>query len=219
MADALADEQKPQPSYLSYCGIQAVYRAMLSLGTDVPFKKLIDRTYLGSSEGSSMTELSRAARDNGLYTLPLYHMRHAVLYDVRDPMILHIKVRPGGSVFNHWVLFMGMEGGKARICDRFSPMSEMPLEELSERWDGNGLVISNHEISAFSVYVTSISVFAFNALLAGALVGFLRFVQKWGVGRRDANSPMRWSPSAVRETCLLDSRSGTGRLRLSFNCT
>ncbi|SIO10104.1 Rhodanese-related sulfurtransferase [Singulisphaera sp. GP187] len=163
-----------QQTYSTYCGIQSLHRAMLSLDMNLPFESLVVRRYIGTQKGSSLSELRLAAKENGLYTLPLYHATTTSLSVVTNPTLLHVKSDPGNRDFDHWVLFMGIEKGTARICDGFKPMQLVTLADLGAIWDGNGLVVSNKPISASMYYAVSVVLYGCYLVLALICLKFLR---------------------------------------------
>ena len=158
--NAAGGAQEPDAESISnYCGVQCLYRAMLSLEITVTYEALVNPMYIGSKEGSSLTELSKAARDHGLYTLPVYHAVNMLLYSIQDPFLLHTKSKPGRDRFDHWVLFMGLEDGKARICDGWAKVKLVEFDQLAELWDGSGLIVSqsaDSDVHRISSVVTNV---------------------------------------------------------------
>jgi rhodanese-related sulfurtransferase len=148
---APAADRKPETSGGPYCGIYCLYAAFETLGIEVPFESLLRGEYVGSFQGSSLEELRRAAADHGAHALPLKAMTASSLRAADQPLILHVR-RPGyQSTYAHWVLFLGVEDGKARILDPPNGVDMMPFAELLALWDGTGLMVSREPVNGWSV--------------------------------------------------------------------
>jgi rhodanese-related sulfurtransferase len=63
------------------------------------------------------------------------------------PIILHVKPVARSNVYSHWVLFLGMEDGRARILDPPRAAEVVPLADVLARWDGTGIVVSEQAAS------------------------------------------------------------------------
>ena len=53
----------------SYCGITCLYTIMKLAGKEIDYRKLVKPEYIGSPKGSFLSELKKAAEDNGLYAV------------------------------------------------------------------------------------------------------------------------------------------------------
>ncbi len=147
-AFALASVLAPAPAAPAvtsggpYCGIYCVYSAARMLGKPADFAALLDRRYVGSYKGSTAAELQRAAADLGLSVTAMSGLTASSLRASRHPVLLHVR-RPGRKMpFAHWVLFAGVEGGRARVIDPPAGVELVPFAELAALWDGVGLVVS-----------------------------------------------------------------------------
>ncbi len=136
--------------------------------------------------GSSLRELKQAAEDCGACAQPLEGMTATTLRAARFPILLHVR-RPGrGMPYLHWVLFVGEDGGKARIID--PPFSEelLPFAELLALWDGVGLVVSNERVSRAQLLWPSWAEEGLLALFVGVTVGAV-----WSISRCRVSSIQR----------------------------
>ncbi len=160
-----------------YCGLYCIHSAMSSLGVDVPFESLLLPENVGQ-HGSSMETLDRIAREHGLESKIVNGWTTSMLLNTTCPMILHFKPEQDGIRYRHWVLYMGSDGGLARIYDGPRKI-DMRLSELASRWDGVALSVSkqpeSHAIARlgfvvdFCFYV-AVGVFAY-ALMQRVVVG------------------------------------------------
>ena len=68
-------------------------------------------------------------------------------------MILHVATDGQLKQYDHWVLFCGMENGKARLLDAPNPIELVPLSDILARWDGTALVVSAKQSGVRSIEV------------------------------------------------------------------
>jgi rhodanese-related sulfurtransferase len=98
-----------------------------------------------------VSELQRAVNDCGGYTQAMEGLGACALRASRHPVILHVR-RPGFHMpYAHWVLFLGVEGGKARIVDPPNSVQLMPFGELLALWDGVGLVVARKPVKTWPI--------------------------------------------------------------------
>ena len=126
-----------------YCGLYCLHAAAESLGKEIRFESLIDPRYIGSSEGSSISELTQAATDLGLHVKVLKNVTCNGLEHLSSPTILHVRENPTSPGNDHWVLVLGLGEGRVRIFDGAGKTEVMPLSRLAARWDGIALLISD----------------------------------------------------------------------------
>ena len=136
-----------------YCGLYCVYGALQSIGKEVPFETLLHPRYMSSWGGSSIGELRQAVIDAGAYAVALTGLGAEGLRSARHPMILHVASDGQLKRYNHWVVFCGMEDGKARLLDAPNPMQLVPLSDILARWDGTALVVSGEPSGVRSIEV------------------------------------------------------------------
>jgi rhodanese-related sulfurtransferase len=136
-----------------YCGLYCVYGALQAIGKDVPFETLLRPKYLSAREGSSVKELRQAVIDAGAHAVALSGLGAESLRSARQPMLLHVASDGQLQRYDHWVLFCGMEDGKARLLDAPNPMELVPLSDILARWAGTALVVSDRPIGVRSIEV------------------------------------------------------------------
>ena len=124
-----------------YCGIYAVYGAASALSARVEFDSLVDSRFVSSRAGSTTNDLVNAAKHLGVKAMPLSGLGSASLRESRDPLVLHIASFGQLEVYNHWLLFLGMENGKARTVDGTGSVHLMEVGELLARWDGVAVAV------------------------------------------------------------------------------
>lgn len=154
LAPQASKAEGPVPSEISggpYCGVYSVYAALRALDIDVRFEELLEHKYVGSYNGSSLGELSQAVVDFGCHAEAMQGLTAAALRAARHPIILHVR-RPGLNMpYAHWMLFLGVEGDKARIVDPPNDVQLLPFAELLALWDGTGLVVSQEGAATCSL--------------------------------------------------------------------
>ncbi len=169
----------------SYCGIYCVYAAVHGFGKSIDFKSLLNTKYVGTIYGSSIQELAVAVEDNGLHALPMMGLSRANLIGARTPIILHVSRQESPSYFGHWVLFLGMENGQAKILDVPHRPELMPVADVLARWDGVGLYISEQPLSPWQLKAESLFTGENFALFAALLIAtsiLQRMITKRGQG-------------------------------------
>ena len=105
-----------------FCGLYCIYAATRLLGKQVDFTDLLQSKYIGSLKGSSMSELEQAARDIGLFLEPIEKMSSVDLENCSYHVILHVKSDIISKTYNHYVLFLGVENGKAKLLNPPEPV-------------------------------------------------------------------------------------------------
>jgi len=181
------DENNQKPSKASpskrkssgpYCGIYCLYTTMKLADKEVDFRKLVKPEYIGSRKGSSLAELKQAAEDNGLYALPMGKLTSQVLRSCPHPVILHVKPGTTSKIYDHYVLFLGTEHGRARLFDPPNSVRLVPFQELAPRWDGNGLIVSAEPIDLSSIFAPTRKRFVMYATAVIAAIFALRGVKR-----------------------------------------
>lgn len=154
----------------SYCGIYCVYAALKGFGKPIEFKNLLQTKYVGTMFGSSIHELALAVEDHGLYALPMMGLSRANLVSARGPILLHVSRTESPGYFGHWILFLGMEDGKAKILDVPHRPELIPVADVLARWDGVGLYVSDRPLSLWRLKADSILTGENLALFAALLL-------------------------------------------------
>lgn len=128
------------------CGIYCLHAITRLYGQQADIRDWVKPAYVSTPKGSSLANLRDAARDHGLYTLMLGRLETD---DLRTsppwPLILHVNREVGGE-YAHFIVYLGVEDGKARIWDPPKAITLLPLEQLAPRWDGMALAVSDSPI-------------------------------------------------------------------------
>jgi rhodanese-related sulfurtransferase len=140
----------------------------------VAFETLLDVRFVGSQEGSTVRELVRAIEEHGGHALAIDNLSADALRAAAHPMILHVR-RPGHqTTYSHWVLFLGVEDGQARLLDPPEEMETIPLAELLALWDGTAILVAPGPPSLLSLRVASWTWFVASLLGCAALLVLAR---------------------------------------------
>jgi hypothetical protein len=152
-----------------YSGVYCVYGALRAIGREGRLDDLICPEFVGSYSGSNAAELEQAARKFGVHAVTLNGLTADTLRVAHQPIILHVRPLVRSSGYTHWILFLGIEGGKARILDPPRAVESFSIADVLARWDGTGILIS--EKPATTVGVMSLARATFLGFAAiGALV-------------------------------------------------
>ena len=177
-ADSASESSIPDVSEEagSYCGLYCIYATLHAYGKRIEFPTLLKMKYIGEMSGSSIQELSLAATDNGLQALAMSGLSRANLVAAQSPIILHVSTPDSPGYFNHWILFLGMENGLAKVVDAPHQPELIPVADVLARWDGVGLYVSDQLPSARMLKIEAICTGENLALAAGllVLVGLMR---------------------------------------------
>jgi rhodanese-related sulfurtransferase len=150
------DEDKPDPRAIvvprPYCGAYCLYSALKSMGRAVEFRELVKPDYIGSGDGSTMAELSQAARDYGLFAGVAARLTTRGLRQCPYPAILHVKANAYHPAYDHYELFLGTEDGQARLFDPPAPPRLVPFHDLAPRWDGYALALSDKPFEIDAIF-------------------------------------------------------------------
>jgi|GEM_PF-1416420 len=129
-----------------YCGIYSLIAILDTFGIHPNDVELLVPEFVGSFQGSSNKELESAAEKYGLHAKTYSGLTWRELQASKSPMILHFRSTSASSDFNHWVAYLGVDGGKARIIDLPHRMTTIPFAELLAKWDGIAIEISQEPI-------------------------------------------------------------------------
>jgi len=153
-----------------YCGIYSLYGAARALDCDVAFASLIDTRYVSSQQGSTLEDLQSAAEMAGLGCTAIRGPGRSLLTSAEHPLLLHVTPAGNGLRFNHWILFLGIEGGQAVIHDGPGGELKVPVEFVLSRWDGIALAVHDENRSTFYTLTALLRL----ALMVGLIGVFLR---------------------------------------------
>lgn len=181
-----------------YCGLLSLYAAIRYENGRVQFSSLLKPVYLHSSRGSSLSEIEQAARDCGFSSVPVEDVNEAFLRDLSHPLILHVKKDFNSTQYDHYIVCLRAAWGGERVFDPPDDIESLTFQQLLERSDRAGLVISSSsnekaEAAVFRPYRLRIMLFGSIGLLAaGAL--------NWEASRRRLRG--RELPSIPRAVLL-----------------
>jgi rhodanese-related sulfurtransferase len=174
------NDGSPRADLQSYCGIQCLYQALRALGKEISFETLVNTKYVSSTKGSTVADLEAAAKDLGVYVEPLSRMTCAMLRQIHAPVILHVKSDLQAKEYNHWMLFMGTDAGKAKIYNGDQPATTIGFDEIDARWDGTGLLVSGAPVNTAGLWVAALSPYLLYAGAIAFVIGLLSLVeQRW----------------------------------------
>ena len=220
-ADTASESSIPDASTESgsYCGLYCVYAALHAYEKRIEFPTLLKVKYIGEMSGSSIQELSLAATDNGLQALAMSGLSRANLVAAQSPIILHVSTPDSPGYYNHWILFLGMENGLAKVVDAPHKPELIPVADVLARWDGVGLYVSDQLPSARMLKMEAICTGENLALAAGLLVLVSRSMARSGTQRRSselADDGDHSGGCGRSDRCL--AHSGGGRIRPQSGC-
>ncbi len=179
IGNAIIDNFKLGPN----CGVYCAMAALRALGLEAPYGVLVSPQYVSSLEGSSMADLILAVKDHGAFPLPLRGLTPSGLVALETPCILHVRRDGTTEAHAHWVLFLGMEDGKAKLFNPPHGEELLPLAELLYLWDGQGIAVFAQKPSqtiSWKVKIVQIldSVQMLALAFLGICLGFLPWPQR-----------------------------------------
>jgi len=108
----------------------------------VHFGSFLKPQYLGTDQGSSLAELSRAAREAGFYAIAVENLNEDALRNLQCPLILHVKADFNARLYNHYILCLRVTPEGVRVFDPPSTIKTESVDSVLGRTDGIGLLIS-----------------------------------------------------------------------------
>jgi rhodanese-related sulfurtransferase len=175
-----------------YCGVYSVYGALAAQGKIIDFETLLSTEYISIGHGSTAADLKRAIADHGFNCLELTGLTPSSLSGSPCPVILLVAAGSDSREFNHWLLYLGDVGGRARIAGADGSPEEMSYAELLAIWNGFGLFVSPNPISTNVIRLPSFfenGVYLLCIAAAGCFAS--RCCMKWNIRsahRRHAKS-------------------------------
>jgi rhodanese-related sulfurtransferase len=173
--DSASAEQVTESSG-PYCGVHCLYAALDAIGKDARFEELISTKYISSERGSSAADLQSAAADFGAHGTTMTRLTADTLRSSRHPVILHVKPIARSAAYTHWMLFLGMDDGKARILDPPKQLEVVPMAHVLARWDGIGIVIHDSNAVGLSVWPAR-AMFGSLAVIAACAIWLIRLLR------------------------------------------
>ena len=101
----------------AYCGIYCLYGALNAVGVKCQFADFVSSKYVTSKFGSTIDDLRQAAVDHDAFAETRTDLTAADLKEAPCPVILHVATERRIGIYNHWVLYLGTQGGLAH-CRR-----------------------------------------------------------------------------------------------------
>ncbi len=160
------------PAKRGYCGVNSVYTCLRSLGLNLKPSDLIRKKYVGTTLGSTASELVKAARDFGADAHFVENLGYLELQAAQSPMILHVRSPGGENEYSHWVAFLGFESGDAIVVDA-PETKHIPLAEVLATWDGSAIIVSDTTAQLPYIYTSHLNV-VFLGAVAFFSIGILR---------------------------------------------
>ncbi|MDR1480122.1 MAG: hypothetical protein LBJ00_14395 [Planctomycetaceae bacterium] len=170
-----------------YCGIYSLIACFHIYGIEPDIEMLLTPDYVGSFQGSSDIELIKAAEAHGLYGKAYGGLTWQELQKAKFPMILHFRSSHADQKYNHWVAYLGAEGGKVRILDVPHELVTIPFAELMARWDGTAIIISDKQIGEQFLTPARIRYLWFVVFIFGGM--FLIQQLFWDTSNEPSNAP------------------------------
>lgn len=186
----------------AYCGIYAAFGAASAVlqksgqKPSVDFGELLSKEYVSGYSGSTTQDILGAVERLGCKAHAYQFLSLRSIEAAKTPLILHVSGRGALGSYKHWILFLGIESGRAVIQDGEGGDYLMPLSELLCRWDGKAIAVfgknettprlHSWEVAANSIFligmalaVLIVSSFSGHKPLASRLAAFFVFM---GIG-------------------------------------
>ncbi len=153
----------PRPSGAE-CGTYSLVTAIEATGLKIDRKSLILGDYIsGGQNGSSVTDLCKAANDFGAWARPCRNASVSFVRHSPVPVLVHLKSDSNEDCAGHWIAFLGDSNGQAIVFDvlQEKPFREMDYAELSLAFQGDIILISDLPISSVTSLVHIVSAYLF----------------------------------------------------------
>jgi rhodanese-related sulfurtransferase len=135
----------------TYCGIYSVYACAQLIGLqNLQFETLVDPQFVGSTGGSSLTELSRAISSIGLTGTIVHGASLDFLRQGQLPVILHVRAHPRSEHPDHFVVLAARSVSHAILLDGGREL-RIPFREIQAAWSGSAILVSRDKPSELAL--------------------------------------------------------------------
>lgn len=154
------------------CGVEAAYGAVHAIGInpECEFVNLLTPDYISQLGGSTAVDVCKAVERLGAQATYLQGLGWASLLYAEHPMILHVSSDGQLEAANHWLLFLGVQDGMAKVVDGGGKPEAWPLDRLLIRWRGLAIAVTPRGEADQAKWSLN---FGETALSLGVLVGAL----------------------------------------------
>lgn len=129
------------------CGIQCVYIISRFFDRPSDYQSLVEN-YISSREGSSMSDLVRAVKAEGLYPYPMKNLRLGDLLKNPCPAILHVRASAASRLDHFVVFFPALPGDrKPLFYEPLTGLERLEQSSVAARWDGQAILVSSHPLN------------------------------------------------------------------------
>jgi rhodanese-related sulfurtransferase len=118
-----------------------MHAALHAIGIDADFMPMINPDYLAGPQGSTAAQLVTLAERYGAKGTFRTGMTIATLRAAKSPIILHTSIVASQTGFEHWVVFLGMEGDAIKLYEPPQSVHRFSGAELLSFWDSTGVVV------------------------------------------------------------------------------
>ena len=142
-ADGKVEGRRPK----AYCGIYAAFGAATAVlqksgqKPAIDFGELLSPEYVSGFSGSSTYDILLAVERLGCNGRAYKFLSLRSLEGSKTPLILHVSGRGALGRYQHWILFLGIESGRAVVRDGDGGDYLMSFSELLCRWDGKAIAV------------------------------------------------------------------------------
>jgi rhodanese-related sulfurtransferase len=135
------------------CGLYSLAAAARSLKIEFNVLSLMNGEYVVPASGSSMSQLARAARDNGFCAYPVRNVGPRFLVNTEWPLLLNLSNPVSEECPGHWVAFLGEHDGKAMVFDlaQTPKLSSWNYGDLLYQMSGDAMIVARNRIGIVDV--------------------------------------------------------------------
>lgn len=175
-----------------HCGLYCLYVILSLNGKQLSFRDLVKPEYLGYRDGSSLDELHRLAVDHGMEAKQVARLSTRGLRSSPHSAVLHVRSHPGAPEYDHYEIFLGVEKGKAKLCNPPESPRLVSFKDLAPLWDGRAIFLSPHSVDIATILRAERQRWLVYGMIGVALIVVAHF------GRRIwlavvGQIPQRWS--------------------------
>jgi len=189
--------------YYPHCGLYCMYAMIRLAGREVDYSDLVEPKYLGGDEGSSLWELRKSAVDYGLYADVVTRLTTQGLRSCPYGAILHVRANGESPKYDHFELFLGVEEGKARLCDLPGSPRLVVFADLAPRWDGRAIFLSDRPIDTAAIMEPDRQRWLLSGIMGVFFVLVIHFGKHVWLGKKGELSRRRVLGLAVGQVVVL----------------
>ncbi len=159
------------------CGLYGMYACMQYYDNRTSFETLAYGDYISKPKGSTLTDLSRIAKDFGLYAVPVKNLSLNALRYSKMPLVISVRQDALDKGVGHYYTVLPASSGESILFDASTGIVFNDFNILQGRWNGIALVVSNRPVALYRIFKRHylyVSLFLLSLFVIRRFIGIMR---------------------------------------------